>query len=85
MATVMRSGKDKFLLKEWLAADADARQVDDGVLADGVSCDDAGCVAPLADGRFVASALRGDALTDDCERASVIVTSHQAPQIARPR
>jgi competence protein ComEC len=75
---VMRSGKDTFLLKEWLAADADARQVVDATLEEGVSCDDSGCVAPLADGRFVASSLRSDALSDDCERAALIVTARQA-------
>jgi competence protein ComEC len=74
---VMRGAKDTFLLKEWLAADADARQVNDATLEEGVSCDDAGCVAPLADGRFVASSLRSDALSDDCERAALIVTARQ--------
>jgi competence protein ComEC len=36
----MRTAKDAFLLKEWLAADADARQPGDASLADGISCDD---------------------------------------------
>jgi competence protein ComEC len=76
---LMRSGKDTFLLKEWLAADADARPVDDSSLGEGVSCDEAGCVAPLADGRFVASSLHSDALPDDCERAVLIVTARQPP------
>jgi len=76
---VMRSGKDTFLLKEWLAADADARAIDDATLEKGVSCDDAGCVAPLTDGRLVASSLRSDALPDDCERATLIVTARQVP------
>jgi competence protein ComEC len=76
---LMRTGKDNFLLKEWLAADADARAIDDATLGEGVSCDDAGCVASLVDGRFVASTLRSDALSDDCERAALIVTARQAP------
>jgi competence protein ComEC len=42
---LMKTAKDAFLLKEWLAADADARQAGDASLADGVSCDDVGCVA----------------------------------------
>src|ERR1700753_2323215 len=37
---LMRSAKDSFLLKEWLAADADARDVADPSLANGVSCDE---------------------------------------------
>jgi competence protein ComEC len=76
---VMRSGKDAFLLKEWLAADADARTADDPSLANGVSCDETGCVAQMKDGRFATLALRPEALADDCERAAVIVTTRQAP------
>src|SRR5258705_307372 len=70
---LMRTSKDVFLVKEWLAADADARPPGDASLADGVSCDEAGCVAQLPDGGFVALALRSEALADDCTRAAVIV------------
>jgi competence protein ComEC len=76
---LMRTAKDSFLIKEWLAADADSRQPTDSSLAEGVSCDDAGCVAELTDGAFVALALRPDALSDDCERAALLVTARQAP------
>jgi competence protein ComEC len=75
---LMRTAKDAFLLKEWLAADADGRQPADASLAEGVSCDEAGCVTQMADGAFVALALRPDALTDDCERAALVVTARQA-------
>jgi competence protein ComEC len=74
---LMRTAKDAFLVKEWLAADADARLPGDASLADGVSCDEAGCLAQLPDGGFVALALRPEALSDDCERAAVIVTARQ--------
>jgi competence protein ComEC len=37
---LMRTAKDAFLLKEWLAADADPRAPADASLADGVSCDE---------------------------------------------
>jgi competence protein ComEC len=74
---VIQSAKDKFLLKEWLAADADARAVDDASLAEGVSCDDVGCVVALPDGRMIASAQRSEALADDCARARLIVTPRQ--------
>ena len=43
---LMRTGKDAFLLKEWLAADADSRAPVDASLTDGVSCDEAGQTAP---------------------------------------
>jgi competence protein ComEC len=76
---VMKTAKDAFLLKEWLAADADPRLPGDASLADGVSCDEAGCVAQLPDGGFVTLVLRPEALADDCTRAAVIVTSRQAP------
>jgi competence protein ComEC len=76
---LMRIAKDAFLVKEWLAADADPRQPADASLADGVSCDEAGCVTQLADGGFVALALRPDALSDDCERAALVVAARQAP------
>jgi competence protein ComEC len=77
---LMRTGKDAFLIREWLAADADARTAADASLADGVSCDDAGCVTALADGGLVAQTLRSDALADDCARAVLVVTARQAPK-----
>jgi competence protein ComEC len=75
---VMRAAKDNFLLKEWLAADADLHGAGDASLGEGVSCDDSGCVTPLADGRIVALAFRADALADDCSRASLVVTARPA-------
>jgi competence protein ComEC len=76
---LMRSAKDAFLLKEWLAADADPRLAADASLAEGVSCDESGCVTPLAGAGLVALALRPDALSDDCARAALLVTARQAP------
>jgi len=76
---LMRSGKDAFLTREWLAGDADVRLFGDPSLADGVSCDDSGCVTQAAGGALVALALRPDALADDCTRAALIVTARQAP------
>jgi competence protein ComEC len=76
---MMRTAKDAFLLKEWLAADADPRLPTDSSLAEGVSCDEAGCVAEMAGGGFVALALRPEGLADDCERAALVVTARPAP------
>jgi hypothetical protein len=73
----MRTAKDAFLLKEWLAADAHSRLATDPTLPQGVSCDEAGCVTQLADGALVALALRPEALADDCERAALVVTARQ--------
>jgi competence protein ComEC len=76
---LMRSAKDAFLVKEWLAADADPRGPAEASLTEGVSCDDSGCVAQLPDGAFVTLALQPDALADDCARAALIVTAKQPP------
>ena len=77
---LMRTAKDAFLLKEWLAADADARQPGDASLARGRLMRRGGLRGadwPMA--RLVALALRPDALADDCERAALVVTARQAP------
>jgi competence protein ComEC len=76
---LMRTAKDAFLLKEWLAADADPRAPTDASLAEGVSCDEAGCVTPMAGGGLVALALRAEALSDDCAQAALVVTARPAP------
>jgi competence protein ComEC len=76
---LMRTGKDTFLIKEWLAADADPRMPTDPSLAEGVSCDEAGCVTQIAGGGFAAMSLKPEALADDCERAALVVTTRQAP------
>jgi len=75
----VKGARDAFLLKEWLAADADPRTAADASLAADVSCDDHGCVMQSAGGIFVAQAFRPEALADDCERAALIVTMRQAP------
>lgn len=76
---LMRTAKDAFLSREWLAADADARTAADPMLTDGVSCDDAGCVVRAADGAMVALTLKPEGFADDCTMAAVIVTLHQPP------
>jgi competence protein ComEC len=76
---LMRAARDGFLVKEWLAADADPRTPADASLTDGVSCDASGCVTQGAGGGFVALALRPEALADDCERAALVVTMRPAP------
>jgi competence protein ComEC len=75
----VKGSKDTFLLKEWLAADADARGAADASLTSNASCDDSGCVVPSAGGALVAQAFRPEAFSDDCERAALIVTLRQAP------
>jgi competence protein ComEC len=75
----MSAGKDAFLMREWLAADADAREATDATLSAGVSCDDSGCVVRATDGRLAAMALKPEALADDCARAAIVVTVSLPP------
>jgi competence protein ComEC len=74
-----RAGGDTFAMKEWLAADADGRDVRDPGLGGGIVCDHSGCVGKLSDGRLVSYALTPDAFADDCRRAVVVVTTREAP------
>lgn len=76
---LMRTAKDAFLSREWLAADADPRTAADASLTDGVSCDDDGCVVQASGGAMVALTLKPEAFADDCARAAVIVTLRQPP------
>ena len=76
---MLHSGCDTFAIKEWLAADGDARTVKDAALHDGVRCDAAGCIGRLADGRLVSMALSAEAFAEDCTRAAVVVSAREAP------
>ncbi len=75
-----RSGGDAFAMREWLAADADGRDVNDPKLGEGIACDPSGCIGKLADGRLVSYALAADAFEDDCRRASVVVATRDPPR-----
>jgi competence protein ComEC len=77
--SVLHKGRDTFALKDWLAADADPRDVKDKSLSEAVRCDPAGCVGRLADGRLVSYALAADAFAEDCTRASLVISARQAP------
>jgi competence protein ComEC len=77
---IHRTGSDVFTIREWLAADGDARLPTDAALGQGFRCDDIGCIARLADGRLVARALAPEAFAEDCTRAVVVVTARQGPR-----
>jgi competence protein ComEC len=75
-----RTASDAFAMREWLAADADGRDVTDRGLGEGIACDPAGCIGKLPDGRLLSYALAPEALEEDCRRAAVvIVTTRTAP------
>jgi hypothetical protein len=73
------TGGDTFAVKEWLSADADARDYHDRALGEGIACDPYGCIGELGDGRLVAYDLTPDAFEEDCRRAVLIVTPRDAP------
>jgi competence protein ComEC len=80
---IHRNGRDGFTIKEWLAADGDARLATDPALGQGFRCDAAGCIAALADGKLVSQVTAPDAFEEDCGRAAVIATSREAPPDCR--
>jgi competence protein ComEC len=77
--SIHRTGRDAFAAKEWLAADGDARVATDKSLGDGFRCDEAGCIAALADGRLVSQVIAPDAFEEDCARAAIVATSRDVP------
>src|SRR5262249_40212355 len=76
---IVKAGNDAFVAREWLAADGDARSPTDKALADGFSCDDAGCVARLADGTLISFAHTPEAIAEDCGVAALGVTRRELP------
>jgi competence protein ComEC len=76
---MVHSGSDVFALREWLAADGDARGPKDSTLAKGISCDEAGCIGRLRDGALVAVVKRADAFEEDCRRAVLVISARAMP------
>jgi competence protein ComEC len=77
--SAIKLGSDAFAIREWLAADGDARAPNDPKLGSGFACDDTGCVAELTGGAIVAVARSAQALAEDCGRAAVVITARSAP------
>ena len=76
---ILRNGRDVFAVKEWLAADADARVPKDSSLANGVRCDAIGCIGTLGDGRLISMVIGIEAIAEDCARAAIIVSGREVP------
>jgi competence protein ComEC len=70
---------DSFAVREWLAADADDRDVHDQSLGQGIACDPSGCIGKLAGGGLVAYALSPEAFEEDCSRATLVIASRGDP------
>jgi competence protein ComEC len=72
-------GSDSFAMREWLAADADPRDVHDKSLGQGIVCDPAGCIGKLRNGELVAYVLAPAALEEDCRRAALVIATRGDP------
>ena len=72
-------GGNSFAVREWLAADADGRDVHDKSLGQGIVCDASGCIGKLADGAPVSYVLTPEAFEEDCARAALVVASRGEP------
>ncbi len=77
--SIMKSKSDDFMIREWLAADADWRAAGEGTIGEGVTCDRTGCIAPMADNALAALSIHVSSLEEDCQRAALVITPHQAP------
>jgi len=77
--TFLSSGRDSFVIKDWLAADGDGRDPKDKSLHDGVACDAIGCIGRFKDGRLASMAFKAEAFTEDCARAAVVISAREAP------
>ncbi len=76
---ILKAGADGFAIREWLAADADARGEKDPTLRNGFTCDEAGCISRLKDGALVSIVLTAEAFEEDCARAALVLSSRTAP------
>ncbi len=68
---------DKYSAAEWLKRTGDDRLPSDAIAtpADGVRCDEFGCISRRHDGMFIAAVRRQDALAEDCSRAAILVSA----------
>jgi competence protein ComEC len=79
LSILKSSGADTFAIRNWLAADADARLASDASLSAGTKCDQAGCIGRAGDGKLIAMPLLPEAFEEDCARAAIVVTARAAP------
>ncbi|MBZ6076929.1 ComEC/Rec2 family competence protein [Microvirga puerhi] len=68
-----------FVTEQWLRADGDGRNADDGGLRRQARCDRSGCVVEGPEQRSIAFVQDVSAFEEDCRRAVVILTRLKAP------
>lgn len=72
LAVMGRPGS--FVAEQWLKADGDGRKPDDASTREGSACDTGGCVISLPNGRTVAWSRDPLTVSEDCQRADLVVT-----------
>jgi competence protein ComEC len=77
--SILRNSSDPLAMRDWFSADGDGREPKDTNLKDGFLCDQMGCTARLPDGTVVSAARGTQAVAEDCELASLVITPRQAP------
>jgi competence protein ComEC len=80
LLAVHHADGDAFAIKEWLAADGDARDYRDRSLGQGITCDPAGCIGKLGDGTVIAYDNAPEAFEEDCRRAALVIATRDAPR-----
>jgi competence protein ComEC len=83
--SIHRTGGDTFAIKEWLAADGDARLPGDATLARGFRCDESACIATQGDSKLVSQVMEPGAFEEDCARATIVVTTRELPGQCKAR
>jgi competence protein ComEC len=83
---LVRMPSDKYAARDWLRRDGDARDIADAVGVPGMTCDGIGCVvkAPKANNLLIAVSLRPEYLSEDCDRAQVLVSAADATNCKGP-
>lgn len=73
---------DKFIARDWLRRDGDARGIEDAVGVPGMRCDGVGCV--MTGKALIAVSFQPVSLAQDCERAVVSVSAAPAASCKGP-
>ena len=78
----VRKPADKYIARDWLRRDGDARDIEDAVGVPGMKCDGVGCV--LKGRGLVAVSFKPESLAEDCNRVAVLISAAQAPNCKGP-
>lgn len=79
--SVIAGPGSRFVVENWLRADADVRQADADGLSNRVTCDPFGCIAMVDDEAKLSVVFRPDAFAEDCHFADIVVSRFDAPSM----